>query len=69
MAALAYGKVDDYNNDAVVTLAGGSGEGLTLSGKGVLTEGLPAGMARLTKDAWGVGRIGDEWFRGKPTSR
>ena len=59
MAALAYGKVDNYNKDAVVTLAGGSGEGLTLSGKGVLTEGLPAGRARLTSDAWSVGRVGD----------
>ncbi len=55
VAALAYGKVDDYNNDATVTVAGGSGEGLALSGKGVLTGGLPVGTARLTKDAWGVG--------------
>ncbi len=58
VAALAYGKVD-YNNDAVVTVSGGSGDGLTLSGKGVVTEGMPAGMARLTSDAWGVGRVGD----------
>ena len=58
VAALAYGKVN-YNNDAVVTLSGGSGEGLTLSGKGVVTEGMAPGVARLTSDAWGVGRIGD----------
>lgn len=57
VAALAYGKVN-YNNDAVVTVSGGSGEGLVLSGKGVVTEGMEAGMARLTPDAWGVGRIG-----------
>ena len=55
-AALAYGKVD-YNNDAVVTVSGGSGDGLTLSGTGVITEGMPAGKARLTSDAWGVGRV------------
>ena len=59
VAALAYGKVMNYNNDAVVTLSGGSGEGLTLSGKGVVTEGMPVGSARLSGDAWGVGRIGD----------
>ena len=59
VAALAYGKVMNYNNDAVVTLSGGSGEGLTLSGKGVITEGMPSGSARLSGDAWGVGRIGD----------
>ncbi len=58
VAALAYGKVN-YNNDAVVTVSGGSGDGLTLSGKGVVTEGMPVGVARLTSDAWGVGRIGD----------
>ena len=58
VAALAYGKVN-YNNDAVVTVSGGSGDGLTLSGKGVVTEGMPVGVARLTSDAWGVGRVGD----------
>ena len=56
VAALAYGKVY-YNNDAVVTVSGGSGDGLTLSGTGVVTEGMPAGTARLTSDAWGVGRV------------
>ena len=58
VAALAYGKVNNYNNDAVVTVSGGSGEGLALSGKGVVTEGMAVGTARLTSDAWGVGRIG-----------
>ena len=56
VAALAYGKVY-YNNDAVVTVSGGSGDGLTLSGKGVVTEGMPTGTARLTSEAWGVGRV------------
>ena len=59
VAALAYGKVN-YNNDAVVKVDGETDEeGLTLSGTGVVTEGMPSGRALLTGDAWGVEKIGD----------
>ena len=54
-AALTYGKAEDYNNDAMLVVSGGSGEGLKLSGKGVITEGMPMGTAALSKRAWGLG--------------